>query len=178
MKHLRSAIDFKASELLGFDLLLAVGGAVGGVLLGLRRPELVANNVGTMATLLTAIIGAVLAGVAIQAAFMDQAFLQRLAAISREPVRYLAPFIFTAVLGVFASLSLVLLGLTSTTALPAWRGIITGAAGFLSVYTLASLLPALDTLVQFIGLKAEAAAVEVAPGQARPEPVPVRRISS
>ncbi len=93
-------------------------------------------------------------------------------------MRYLAPFIFTAVLGVLASLALLALGLTATTALPAWRGTIGATAGLLTVWTLASLLPALDTLVQFISLKSEAAALPEETSSVEPqEVVPVRRIS-
>ncbi len=178
MKHLRQAIDFKASELLQFDLLLAAGGAVGGALLGVKRPQLLWDNVDTAATLVTAVIGAVLAGVAIQAAFMDQSFLRRTARIGRDPVRYLAPFIFSTVLGVLAALSLLVLSLTTVSAATAWRGTIAGVSGFLSVYTLASLLNGLDTLVQFIGLKADAAALpDESTGSGPQETAPVRRIS-
>jgi hypothetical protein len=159
MKHLRQAIDFKASELLSFDLLLAVGGAVGGTILGLRLPRLLGNGLPVAAGLVGVVIGAVLAGVAVQAAFMDQAFLRKVAKIGREPVFYLAPFLFTATLGVLAALGVLVLSFTTVTAASWWRGTAAGVTGFLTVYTLTSLLNGLDNLVQFVGLKALAAEV-------------------
>lgn len=159
LKHLRQAVDFKASELLGFDLLLAAGGAVGGTLLAVHRPELVTQGIAVVAGLVGVVIGAVLAGVAVQAAFMDEAFLRKVARIGRTPVHYLAPFLFTAALGVLAALGLVVLAFTSVTADVWFRGVAGGLVGFAATYTLASLLNGLDTLVQFIDLKAEAAAV-------------------
>lgn len=160
MSHLWKALDFKASEFFSIDLLAAVGGAVGGVLLALHHPALVTTALPTLAGLVGVIIGAVLAGVAIQSAFMDERFLAKVNRIDRDPVRYMAPFLFTAVLGVVAALALTFLALTTSTAPGWWRGLIGGVAGFFSLYALVSLIPGLDTLVQFIGLKAEAAKIE------------------
>lgn len=159
MGYLAKALDFRASELLSIDLLAAVGGGVGGALLGIHHPQLVASGLGTLSGLVGVIIGAVLAGAAIQAAFMDERFLAKVHRIGRDPVRYLAPFLFTAVLGVAAAVALTALAMTSVTAPGWWRGTITGLTGFLSLYTLVSLLPGLSTLVQFIGLKSLAAQV-------------------
>lgn len=160
MGKLAKALDFRASELLGVDLFAAVAGGVGGALLGIYRPALVASGVGTVAGLVGVIIGAVLAGAAIQAAFMDERFLAKVHRINRDPVRYLAPFLFTAVLGVLAAVALILLAVTSATAPAWWRGTIAGVSGFLALYALVSLIPGLSTLVQFIGLKSEAAQVQ------------------
>lgn len=159
MSHLRKALDFRASELLGIDLLAGLGGAVGGALLGIYRPQLVASGLPTLSGLVGVIIGAVLAGAAIQSAFMDEKFLTKVHRIGRDPVTYLAPFLFTAVLGVCAAIALAGLAFTSVSAPDWWRGVITGAAGLFSLYTLVSLIPGLDTLVQFIGLKSLAAQV-------------------
>lgn len=166
MGQLRKALDFRASELLGIDLLAAVGGGVGGAVLGIHHPQLVAESVSTVAGLVGVIIGAVLAGAAIQSAFMDERFLAKVHRIGRDPVAYLAPFLFTAVLGVLAAVALVLLATTAVTAPAWWRGVVTAGAGFLSLYTLVSLVPALDTLVQFIGLRSLASQI---PDEATPK---------
>jgi hypothetical protein len=118
-----------------------------------HRPALVATGLPVVAGLVGVVIGAVLAGVAVQAAFMDGAFLRKVARIGRTPVYYLAPFLFTATLGVLASLSVTVLAFTSLTAEAWFRGAAAGTVGFTAVYTLASLLHGLDTLVQFIDLK-------------------------
>ena len=52
---------------------------------------------------------------------MDQVFLRKLKAINKEPIRYLAPFIFTAVLGVSAALAVL-----AVSAVPTDAGMATG----------------------------------------------------
>lgn len=165
MAHLRKALDFKASEFLKIDLLAGLLGAAGGALLGSLRPQLLPTGLPVLAGLVGVIIGAVLAGAAIQSAFMDEKFLAKVHRIGRNPVTYLAPFLFTAVLGVCAALAVTVLAFTSVTAPTWWVGTISGTAGFFSLYTVVSLIPGLDTLVQFIGLKSLAAQVPDEAGQ-------------
>lgn len=172
MAHLRKALDFKASEFLKIDLLAGLLGGAGGALLGTLRPELLSSGLPTLAGLVGVVIGAVLAGAAIQSAFMDEKFLAKVHRIGRDPVTYLAPFLFTAVLGVFAALAVTALAFTSITAPGWWLGTISGVAGFFSVYTVVSLIPGLDTLVQFIGLKSLAA--QVPDESAQPSRLPNR----
>jgi NAD/NADP transhydrogenase beta subunit len=103
---LRDALDFRLfSEVLKYDLYIALAGLVGGVLAEVKSITALPLLIAVAAGLVGVIIGAVIAGVAVLAAFMDQSFLRKLKAINREPVRYLAPFIFTAVIGVIASLT-------------------------------------------------------------------------
>jgi xanthosine utilization system XapX-like protein len=79
--------------------------------------------------------------------------------INREPVRYLGPFLFTAVLGVAS-----MFGLIAVSALPPappeWLlASLMGITGTLVGWTLASLIPDLSMLVQFVHLQEAAAEV-------------------
>jgi hypothetical protein len=102
------------------------------------------------------VVGAVIAGISFQAAFMDQAFLRKLRAIDRDPVHYLAPFLFTALLGVVSMLLLIVLSALSPTAPRLAYALTAPPAGMLTAWTIASLIPGLSTLVQFVGLKMDA----------------------
>ena len=75
------------------------------------------------------------------------------------------PFLFTASLGVVALiLLLVLISLPAST--PTWLvAVLGGLAGTATIWTLTSVLPCLDMLVQFVGLRFIAAD---APGQEEP----------
>lgn len=149
-------MDFKLSETLRLDFWLGVSAGVGSVWLALVTPDAVLRSVGIASGLVGVIIGAVIAGVAVQAAFMDQAFLRDVQAIGKEPVRYLAPFLFTAAIGVFAMLGFVVLSTLSAKSPIALLAIVAGATGFFAVWSVTSLLYCLSTLVQFIGLKMDA----------------------
>lgn len=103
------------------------------------------------------VVGAVLAGVAIQTAFMDQTFLRTLHAIGRKPIRYLAPFLYTALLGIAALTGLVGLSVAHES----WPSIL--LSGMLTVtwffvgWAVASILPCLAMVAQFADLKMIAA---------------------
>jgi hypothetical protein len=162
LSSLRSCLDFRLSELLGFDLVFGLIGAGGGTYLALQHAEGLAAPVAAAAGLVGVVLGAVVAATAIVTAFMDQGFLRRLALLPagrNEPSYYLAPFLFTGVLGVAGGLSLlVLISLTPTS--HAWaRGVVGAGSGFFTVYTIASLMPALDAIVQLTSLRHEAAQV-------------------
>lgn len=150
------ALRFNRRELLQLDLFLGVAGGAGALVLGIFAPGAVLRGVPTVAVLLSVVIGAVIAGVAILAAFMDQAFLRKLAAINRQPVRYLGPFLFTGVLGVFAIIFLIALSTLSDGSPKILVAVLGCMAGFLSIWAIASLLPCLATIVQFTGLKTDA----------------------
>jgi len=156
LAHLWQALKFERGEILQLDLYLGVAGGGAGLTLGILSPSALLRGVATDAVLLGVIIGAVVAGVAILAAFMDQSFLRKLAAIDRDPIRYLAPFLFTAVLGVLAALSLICLSVMSDQSPRAALAIVGLLASWLSVWAIASLLPCLSMLVQFMGLKTDA----------------------
>ena len=156
LAHLWQALRFDRRELFQLDLYLGAAGGAGGITLAIVCPSALLRGVATDAVLLGVIIGAVVAGVAILAAFMDQPFLRKLTAIKRRPVRYLAPFLFTAVLGVFAALSLIALSVMSDQSPRALLVIFGFMASFLSVWAVASLLPCLSMIVQFMNLKVDA----------------------
>ncbi len=156
LTHLWSALDFRMSEVLQADFVLGLAGGAGAVALAIVTPAALLRAVAIAAGLVGVIIGTVIAGVAVQTAFMDQAFLRKIRAIGREPVRYLAPFLFTAVIGVFAMLGLIALSTLSQRSAPAVLGVIGGLTGFLAVWTTTSLLSCLATLVQFMNLKMDA----------------------
>lgn len=119
---------------------------------GLRHPDRLVGAVGVAA----GVVGAVIAGVAIQSAFLDQSFLRKLRAISRDPVSYLTPFLFTAAIGVFALLGLLVLSAMSATA-TTWVLASLGAfVGLFSFWAVASLLSGMATLIQFVGLRQDA----------------------
>lgn len=159
LAHLRQAIRFDRREIFALDFYLGVAGGAAGIALAVVAPAALLRGVASDAVLLGVIIGAVVAGVAILAAFMDQPFLRKLAAINRSPIRYLAPFLFTAAIGVFASLSVIALSVLSDKSPRYVLVILGGITSFLSVWTIASLLPCLSMIVQFMGLKI--AALEV-----------------
>lgn len=165
---LRETFDFNlTTEVLGFDLLVGALGGGGGIWLAIKHPSVLGYEVILVATVVGVVLGAVIAGVAILAAFLDQEFLRKLRAIGREPVRYVAPLLFTAFLGVVASLFLVVLGGVPPSAPTAVRATAAGLAGFTATWTLASVIPNLRMLVQFIGLQFDASLVEELPGEAQ-----------
>lgn len=165
-KSLGEALDFKVSQLLQVDLVVGVGGAVGAAWLAAKDPALLKEMLPLAIGLVGVVIGAVVAGVAVLAAFLDQPFLRKLRAINKEPVRYLRPFLFTATLGVVASLAcLLLLPLVSATL---WvRLPIAVIAGLSAFWTIASVVPDLHMLVQFVGLQFDATDVPDDLGNAR-----------
>jgi hypothetical protein len=153
------ALRFNRREFFQLDLYLGIAGGSGSLILGILAPDAVLRSVPVVAVLLGVVIGAVIAGVAILAAFMDQAFLRKLTAIDRQPVRYLGPFLFTAVLGVFAMIFLIVLSTLSSGSPKILLDILGCISGFLSIWAIASLLPCLSMLVQFMGLKTDALGV-------------------
>ena len=167
LSHLWEALRFDHREILQLDFYLGIGGGLAGISVGIISPAALLRGVATDAVLLGVIIGAVVAGVAILAAFMDQPFLRKLTAIGRTPVRYLAPFLFTAVLGVFAALNLIVLSVMSEQSPRVLLAIFGFLATFLSVWAIASLLPCLSMMVQFMGLKTDA--LDVPDDERRPE---------
>lgn len=150
------ALDFKLSEILRYDLFIGVVGAGAGITLAVVNPDALMRTVPVTASLVGVVIGAVLAGVAVQAAFMDQVFLRKIRAINRDPVRYLAPFLFTGAAGVVAMLLMVVMAAMSKDTNVAVLAITGGLTGGACTWSLASVLPCLSTMVQFLGLKMDA----------------------
>lgn len=105
------------------------------------------------------ILGIVIAGAAIQAAFMDQEFLRKVSAIGKNPVTYIMPFLFTATLTILVLLISILAKVAETLfAMPAPAS--ATATFFISLlicWAVLSLLPCLAMLAQFVQLKSAAA---------------------
>ncbi|MFC7529114.1 hypothetical protein [Actinoplanes sp. GCM10030250] len=156
MRDLWSAMDFRFSEVLRFDLCWALAAGFGGLATALITPAAMIRTVPIAASLVGVVVGAVIAGIAVQTAFMDQAFLRKIKAIGRDPARYIAPFLFTAFVGIIAMLSMLVLSAMSAKTLQPILAIACFISSFLTVWTMGSLLQALSTLVQFIHLKVDA----------------------
>jgi len=156
-RHLWAAIrKMHFGDILQIDLFIGFAGGAGGLVLGLMYPDRLVDAVGVTAGVVGVVIGAVIAGVAIQSAFLDQSFLRKLRAIGRDPVEYLTPFIFTTAIGVFALLGLLVLSAMSPTANKATLATLGALVGFFSFWAVASLLPGMATLIQFVGLRQDA----------------------
>jgi hypothetical protein len=156
LKHLWKALDFRLSEILRLDFWFGLAAGGGSAALAVVTPSAILRCVGITSGLVGVVIGAVLAGIAVQAAFMDQEFLRQIRAIGKNPVRYLSPLIFTAVTGIFSMLGLIALSALSVKSEIILLGILSGVTGFFTVWTVVSLLYCLSTLVQFTGLKMDA----------------------
>jgi hypothetical protein len=157
MGHLWDALKrMTLGELLQIDFWIGLAGGVGGLVLGLRHPTNLLGAVDVVAGVVGVVIGAVIAGVAIQSAFLDQSFLRKLRAIDRDPVTYLTPFIFTTVIGVLSLLALLVLSTVSAGAPTPLLATLGALVGLFSFWAVASLLPGMATLVQFVGLRQDA----------------------
>lgn len=155
-RHLRG---FTWDEIDRWDLRLSLVAALGAGTWEALRPGAIAPVVPIAAGLVGVVIGAVVAGAAVVAAFLDQRFLRKLRLIGRRAERYVTPFMFTASIGVTAALLLLLLSVLPE---PGWRPVnvgIAGAAVGAATWTLSSMVQNLSTLLEFIGLQTEAAGI-------------------
>lgn len=140
---------------------LAVGVAFGGLgaWAALAAPIEFQRTLGIAAELVGVVVGTVIAGAAVIGAFLGASFLRKLRLIGREPVRYLTPFLITAALGVGAMFAILVTSALPSDA-PDWIiGTASGIASLLVGWTLASLIPDLNTLVQFVRLQEAASEV-------------------
>jgi hypothetical protein len=156
-RHLWDALrQLSLGDVLQIDFWIGIVGGAGGLVLGLKYPALLVGAVSVTAGVVGVVIGAVIAGVAIQSAFLDQSFLRKLRAIKKDPVDYLTPFLFTTAIGVFALLGLLVLSTMSPTANTAVLATTGALVGLFSSWAVASLLPGMGTLIQFVGLRQDA----------------------
>ncbi len=156
-RHLWDALrQMSLGDILQVDFWIGLAGGVGGLVLGLKYPDRLVGAVSVTAGVVGVVIGAVIAGVAIQSAFLDQSFLRKLRAIGRDPVSYLTPFLFTAAIGVFALLGLLVLSAVPATATTWVLAALGTFVGLFSFWAVASLLPGMATLIQFVGLRQDA----------------------
>jgi drug/metabolite transporter (DMT)-like permease len=151
---------FQLSEVLRWDFLAGLLGGVGGVLIAIYSPNVLDGVLIVSVGVVGVVIGAVVAGAAILGSFLDQAFIRKLRAINREPVRYLEPFLFTATVGIIGSIATIVLTALPPSTPTAILAIVAGIAGLFVLWTVASVLYDLDMLVQFIGLQADASEID------------------
>jgi hypothetical protein len=159
-RPLLKAIDFRLSEILRYDFFAGVLGAIGGAIRWANQPFDTAALIGATAGVVGVVIGSVIAAAALQAAFMDRGFLLKLHYLKREPTYFLAPALFTAVLGVCAALSMIVLLALPIDVPTSVAAIAGGVAGFFAVYAIVSLIPVLRMIVEFTDLKATAALIK------------------
>lgn len=151
--------SFELRDILRLDLLFGLIAAAAGVYAALDAPEVLSGVASTTAQTFGVIVGLALAAVAVQSAFMNQAFLRKTKAIGRDPVRYLEPMLFTVTLGVFGIVAVIVLAALSPTAPAAVLAVVSGISGLFVAWTLGSLLYNLSTLISFVRLQADAADV-------------------
>jgi hypothetical protein len=160
-ERLVDKLDLTVGEILRWDL---AGGLLGGIGSGWLQAEhsgAASSALPVAAGIVGVVIGAVVGGVAIIAAFMDTDFIKKIHQINKEPGRYITPFVFTALIGVFGALLLVIDAALPASAPPGLKDVIAGIAGFLTIWTLLSVVQLLSTLMDFVALKGDAAEVEL-----------------
>ena len=144
----------------GWDLFLGLAAAGGAAWLELNHPESVIAALGPASSVIGIVVGFGIAGVGVQAAFMDEGFLRKVRLIGSDPTRYLRNLLVTIVIGVGAAMMILLRSALPVSA-PEWLRVSSAsAAGLLAVWTLASVPSNLSTIIAFIRLREAAADVE------------------
>lgn len=157
--RLISKLDHGLGEIFKYDLYLGCAGAVGAIYLSLHDPKMIGALVPVAMGIVGVVIGAVIAGMAVVAAFMDGIFLRKLHKIGKGARRYVTPFAITAALGVLAALILLVARVTVAMG-PEWLRVgSAGFAGLFGVWTIASVLPLLSLAIDFVDLKNDASKV-------------------
>lgn len=158
-KRLVAKLDLTLDELLRYDFGIGILGGIGGIILAVSYPKTLHSTAPIVIGLVGVVIGAAIAGMAVIAALMDGVFIRKVHAIGRRTSRYVAPFAFTALLGVCAALVLLVLVSLPTHAFEWLRITVGGLAGLFAVWTVASVLPLLSLTMDFVELKGDAANV-------------------
>ena len=153
---------FELGEVFGWDLYVAVLFAAGAlwVATGLNQPDKLIAAAPALLAVLGVIVGSVIAALTILAAFMQPSLLRNLDAIGKGPERYLAPFVFTALIGIvglLAGLVFSVLGVDDPNWLTATAATV---SVFFCVWSLASLVRCLSMVLQFAELLKQSALIE------------------
>ena len=128
-------------------------GVFGGAWVAYHRYPHIGSPIPVSASLVGLTIGALIAGLAIMARSHDKNFLKALRKAGATPAsQFFAPFITTATIGIMAILAIIAYSILPSDLEPALRATFGGAAGGLTLLTLAGLTGALGTLVQYIDL--------------------------
>jgi gas vesicle protein len=152
VSSLRKLVRFSRADLWWGELALAFAGAAGAVWISIAGPEQVDDVASFTGSLVGVVIGAVIAAIAILTAPFNREFLRKLTAIDRNAEDYLAPFVITALMGIAAVILIPIWSVLAPTGNTTVRALLGALAGALSFWTLASLVTALGTLVQFVQL--------------------------
>lgn len=160
MRHLWAAVKPDIRELFQIDFYLGLGAMIGAAALEIVNHEAILRARVPAVIAVAAVTASAVIAVVVLACSFDAAFLRKLAAIGANPVRYLAPLLQTTVLGTAGMLLLIAAAAVPAPACPAVRAIVAGCTGAVAVWAVASVLPALSTLVQFLGLRYDAASVD------------------
>jgi hypothetical protein len=142
------------------EIVVTVAAAVGGLYMGAFVPDAAMRTVPVAAGLVGVIIGAIIAAIGLVSAFFDQSLLRKLALIEQSPQRPLAPFLVTVVFGVVSAFGLALVVALGPGAPSPILGAVCLIAFGSAAATVASLIPALDVLVQFVGVKSDASVID------------------
>jgi len=147
--------SFRPRQIWWGEYVFGLLGGVGGGWVGYDRPTEVSQVVAITAALVGIVVGGVVAGMAILAAGLDTSFLVKLNSLGIKSERYLTPFLGTTAIGIVAIVVsaswVVLAGVNNSLTVTAFGA----GSGALTLWALASLIPALGTLVQFVGLRQE-----------------------
>ncbi|MDX3118582.1 hypothetical protein [Streptomyces scabiei] len=165
VKDVFRAIKFEPKEFWLLEWVLTIIGIGGGAWVGWSEPHLTERIVVASSALVGVIVGAVVAGMAIQSAGFDQEFLRKLSRLKRatseqkDAVYYLTPFLYTAMAGVFSMISILTWSAIPDSA-PSWlRGCAGMLTGGLLMNTFVSLIPGLNMLVVFLRIVQASASV-------------------
>jgi len=153
------------SEVLRYDLYIGLaGGVLAGWLAWDEKHEL-GGVLSTASQLLGAVVGTAIAAFAIVTAFMDESFLRKVRMLGREPGYFVAPLAFTIAIGVVAAIAMIGLSALPATAPLLVRVALAAATGLFTIWTLASLLPNVKMLMQFLQVRFAASELrDVPPG--------------
>ncbi|MET8681845.1 hypothetical protein ABZW18_30755 [Streptomyces sp. NPDC004647] len=153
-----ATVEFLKHIQLGlWGFFVALIGAGGGAWVAHDRPSQLESAARVAASMIGIIIGAIIAALAIITRACDTAFLEKAKAADRwkpeDPIlpisRHLKPFFTVIALGLLSGVSLMALSVISSCTSTNVRMAFSAAAGFLSFWTLAGLLPAMGTLIHF-----------------------------
>lgn len=157
--RLISKLEITIDEVLRPDFVIALLGLAGSLWLAFERPASLHRVAPAALGVVGVVIGAVIAGMAVIASFMDTNFLRKIHLINKRAKRYVAPFAATAAIGVCAGLSL-LVFIALPTSAPHWLfRTMAGVSGFFTFWTISSVWPLLSLALDFVELKSDAAEV-------------------
>lgn len=157
---IRSVIgSLRLKDILRTDLAVGVLGGIGAYWLAVHASKSLHNALPAAVALVGVVVGAIVAGTAVVAAFLNPVFLRKMRAIGEDPVAFLAPFIVSGVVGTTAALfAITLSALPPHT--PSWLlNLIATITGFTVFYAIASMGPNLTTLIRLIRVQSDAAEV-------------------